>query len=128
MGAYAHQDLPFEKLVEELRPDRDLSRNPLFQVMLILQNLPTASQKLGDIDVTPFGAGLPSAKLDITLIASEVTDGLRVSIVYSTDLFDAATIERMLRRTCVCLKQTGQIPKGQSPACIFKMTWSTTRY
>ena len=71
MGAYAHQDLPFEKLVEELRPDRDLSRNPLFQVMLVLQNLPTASQKLGDIDVTPFGAGLPSAKLDITLVASE---------------------------------------------------------
>jgi amino acid adenylation domain-containing protein len=97
MGAYAHQDLPFEKLVEELRPDRDLSRNPLFQVMLILQNLPTGSQKLGDIDVTPFGAGLPSAKFDITLVASELTDGLRVSIVYSTDLFDAATIERMLR-------------------------------
>ncbi len=97
MGAYAHQDLPFEKLVEELRPDRDLSRNPLFQVMLVLQNQPTGSQKLGDIDVTPFGASLPSAKFDMTMIASEVADGLRVSIVYSTDLFDAATIERMLR-------------------------------
>ena len=104
MGAYAHQDLPFEKLVEELKPDRDLSRNPLFQVMLILQNLPTGSQKLGDIDVTPFGAGLPSAKLDITLVASEVANGLRVSMVYSTDLFDAATIERMLRHFEVLLE------------------------
>ena len=47
--------------------------------------------------MTPFGASLPSAKFDLTLIASEVADGLRVSIVYSTDLFDAATIERMLR-------------------------------
>ena len=73
MGAYAHQDLPFEKLVEELKPERDLSRNPLFQVMLVLQNLPTASQKLGDIDATPFGAGAPNAKFDLTLIASEVT-------------------------------------------------------
>ena len=72
MGAYAHQDVPFEKLVEELKPERDLTRNPLFQVMFILQNLPTASQKLGEIDATPFGAGLPNAKLDIMLIASNL--------------------------------------------------------
>ena len=110
MGAYAHQDLPFEKLVEELRPDRDLSRNPLFQVMLVLQNLPTGSQKLGDIDATPFGAGVPSAKFDITLIASEVSDGLRVTIVYSTDLFDAATIERMLGHFEVLLEGVVEDP------------------
>ena len=110
MGAYAHQDVPFEKLVEELKPERDLTRNPLFQVMFILQNLPTASQKLGEIDATPFGAGLPNAKLDIMLIASEFAEGLRVSIVYSTDLFDAATIERMLRHFEVLLEGVVENP------------------
>ena len=104
MGAYAHQDLPFERLVEELSPDRDLSHNPVFQVMLVLQNLPAASQKMGDIEATPFGGGTPNSKFDITLIASEVANGLRVSIVYSTDLFDAATIERMLGHFEVLLK------------------------
>ena len=110
MGAYAHQDVPFEKLVEELKPERDLTRNPLFQVMFIMQNLPTASQKLGEIDATPFGAGLPNAKLDIMLIASEFAEGLRVSIVYSTDLFDAATIERMLRHFEVLLEGVVEDP------------------
>ena len=96
MGAYAHQDLPFEKLVEEIKPDRELSRNPLFQVMFILQNVPTAGQRIGDIQATPFGSGAPSSKFDISLIASETPEGLRVSANYNTDLFEAETIQRML--------------------------------
>ena len=96
MGAYAHQDLPFEKLVEEIKPDRDLSRNAVFQVMFILQNVPTAGQRIGDIRATPFGAGAPSSKFDISLIASEMPDGLRVSAIYNPDLFEAETIQRML--------------------------------
>ena len=97
MGAYAHQDLPFEKLVEEIKPDRDLSRNPLFQVMLVLQNMPAATQKLGDIEATPLGAGVPNSQFDLTLNVAERPDGLRLMAVYNTDLFDATTIERMLR-------------------------------
>jgi len=96
MGAYAHQDLPFEKLVEELRPDRDLSRSAIFQVMFVLQNVPTAAQRMGEIEATPFGAGVPSAKFDLSLITSETPDGLRVSAIYNTDLFEAETIRRML--------------------------------
>src|SRR5208337_273253 len=97
MGAYAHQDLPFEKLVEELKPDRDLSRNPLFQVMLVLQNIPTSGQTMSTITMTPFASGAQSSQFDLTLFASESPDGLRTSVVYSTDLFEAATIERMLQ-------------------------------
>ena len=97
MGAYAHQDLPFEKLVEELKPDRDLSRNPLFQVMLVLQNMPTSGQSKSSVTMTPFASGAQTSQFDLTLFASESPDGLRASVVYSTDLFEAATIERMLQ-------------------------------
>ncbi len=96
MGAYAHQELPFEKLVEELAPVRDLSRNPLFQVMMILQNLPTAGQKLADLTVDPFPATSGASKFDLTLILSERPDGLRAAFEYNTDLFDAATIDRII--------------------------------
>ncbi len=96
MGAYAHQDLPFEKLVEELKPERDLSRNPLFQVMLILQNVPTSEQPMSSLTMTPFGSGGQTSQFDLTLFTSETPAGLRTSVVYNTDLFDAATIERML--------------------------------
>ena len=112
MGAYAHQDVPFEKLVEELKPERDLTRNPLFQVMFILQNLPTASQKLGEIDATPFGAGVQSSQFDLTLFVSESPDGLRASAVYSTDLFEADTIERMLEHFRVLLVAAVANPEG----------------
>src|SRR5439155_17880296 len=76
MSAYAHQDLPFEKLVEELQPERDLSRNPLFQVMLILQNVPTAGQRMANLAVGPFPASSERSKFDLTVIVAEKEDGL----------------------------------------------------
>jgi non-ribosomal peptide synthetase component F len=96
MGAYAHQDLPFEKLVEEIKPERDLSRNPLFQLMFVLQNVPTTKQTMGNIEATPFGCGDQSAKFDLSVFTSETTEGLRVTAIYSPDLFEAETIRRML--------------------------------
>ncbi|HKS73594.1 MAG TPA: amino acid adenylation domain-containing protein [Terriglobales bacterium] len=96
MAAYAHQDLPFEKLVEELKPERDLSRNPLFQVMLILQNVPASRQSMGELTVSSFLATGTTSKFDLTLMLSEQTDGLRATFEYNTDLFDETSIVRML--------------------------------
>jgi amino acid adenylation domain-containing protein len=96
MGAYAHQDVPFEKLVEELKPDRDLSRNPLFQVMFILQNAPAVRQEMAGVEVGIFPLPGESSKFDLTLIAAESPDGLRTTIEYNTDLFDRSTMERLL--------------------------------
>ncbi len=95
LGAYAHQDLPFERLVEELQPERDQSRNPVFQVMMILQNMPGNTQGMRDVKSESFGDSNLVSKFDLTLIASEHPAGLRTTFEYNTDLFDATTIERM---------------------------------
>jgi hypothetical protein len=95
MAAYAHQDLPFEKLVEELHPDRELSRNPLFQVSFSLQNTPVAALELPGIvgEAIDFDAG--TAKLDLECHLWEDAGSIQGQFVYSTDLFDSATIARV---------------------------------
>jgi amino acid adenylation domain-containing protein/FkbH-like protein len=95
MGAYAHQELPFEKLVEELRPERDLSRNPLFQVMLILQNVPAIEPTFAGAAVSAFLVPAETSKFDLTLIAVEADDAVRATFEYNTELFEASTIERL---------------------------------
>ena len=96
LGAYEHQDLPFEKLVEELNPDRNLSRTPLFQVMFVLQNAPRLALELPGLTVSPVQTNSGTAKFDLTLSVVEGADSLRASLEYNTDLYDAATITRML--------------------------------
>jgi len=96
LGAYAHQDLPFEKLVEELQPGRDRSRTPLFQVMFVLQNTPTSALELPGLTVNSLNLDSGTAKFDLTLFIMETAQGLRASLEYNTDLFKAATITRML--------------------------------
>jgi amino acid adenylation domain-containing protein len=95
LGAYAHQDLPFEKLVEELQPERTLSHSPLFQVMFILQNTPRSALELSGLTLNPLEVDSGAAKFDLTLSMVEETEGLHGELEYDTDLFDAATIERM---------------------------------
>ena len=97
LGAYTHQDLPFEKLVEELAPARDLSRNPLFQVMFVLQNAPGSALALEGVQVSRLPLETHTAKFDLSLSVRETAEGLRASWEFSTDLFDAQTIERMAR-------------------------------
>ncbi|HEY9830742.1 MAG TPA: amino acid adenylation domain-containing protein [Stenomitos sp.] len=96
LEAYAHQDLPFEKLVEELHPERDLSHHPLFQVAFSLQNTPIKALELPELTLSKLDFDSPSAKFDLEFHLWESSDGLRGQVIYSTDLFDDATITRML--------------------------------
>jgi hypothetical protein len=95
-GAFAHQDVPFERLVEELRPQRSLARNPLFQVMFGLYNVPQAAAELGGLEVAPFELEGGAAVFDVSLYLSETTDGLSASLRYDADLYEPATAERLL--------------------------------
>ncbi|HEY9694287.1 MAG TPA: amino acid adenylation domain-containing protein [Oculatellaceae cyanobacterium] len=96
LGAYAHQDLPFEKLVEELHPERDLSRNPLFQVSFSLQNTPIQTLELPEISLSLVEFDIGTAKLDLEFNLWEDVENIRGEVVYSTDLFNRATITRIL--------------------------------
>src|SRR3990172_13328998 len=96
LGAYNHQDLPFEKLVEELHPKRDLSRNPLFQVMFTLQNAARQALELLGLTLSPLEVGSGAAKFDLTLSMEEGAEGLRGILEYNSDLFNTDTITRML--------------------------------
>lgn len=99
-GAYAHQDLPFEKLVQELQPERDLSRTPLFQVFLNMLNLPSAKKKIEGLSIEGlFGEGFQEqSKFDITLYVKElgVDAGIALHLVYNRSLFDAHRMEIFL--------------------------------
>ncbi|MBD2606574.1 non-ribosomal peptide synthetase [Scytonema hofmannii FACHB-248] len=96
LEAYIHQDLPFEKLVEELQPNRDLSYNPLFQVMFVLQNVPKPNLSLSDVSVSYEEGYNGTSKFDLTLFMEDSEQGLVATCEYNTDLFNVDTITRML--------------------------------
>ncbi|HTG35429.1 MAG TPA: amino acid adenylation domain-containing protein [Thermoanaerobaculia bacterium] len=95
LEAYAHQDLPFERLVEELRPERRLSHNPIFQVMFALQNTPLRSIELPGLTFSPVEFAFPATRFDLEVFFTESEGGLAVQLTYATDLFDATTIARL---------------------------------
>jgi amino acid adenylation domain-containing protein/non-ribosomal peptide synthase protein (TIGR01720 family) len=97
LGAYTHQDVPFEKLVEELQPERHLSRSPLFQTTCMLQNAPRQELRLSGLALSPVDGENTTAKFDLSLALKEKDEQLYGSLDYSKDLFDKARIERMLR-------------------------------
>jgi amino acid adenylation domain-containing protein len=96
LDAYAHQDLPFERLVEQLRPERSLSHSPLFQVMMSLDNEPVAGLRLGETRITVVGQENRTAKFDLSLRVIEGGARIRAAIEYNTDLLDRETISRMI--------------------------------
>lgn len=95
MDAYAHQDLPFEMLVEVLQPERDLSHAPLFQVDFLLQNSPPSPLELIDLTATPLTTENDTAKFDLTLAMENTGAELKGVWEYNTDLFDRSTIDRL---------------------------------
>jgi amino acid adenylation domain-containing protein len=96
LEGYAHQDLPFERLVEELRPERNLGHSPLFQVMLVLQNTPTPTLQFSHVTLEAVEVDNGTSKFDLALILEESAGEVFGSLEYNTDLFDEATIGRMI--------------------------------
>ncbi|MCG6136127.1 MAG: amino acid adenylation domain-containing protein [Nostoc sp. LLA-1] len=96
LGAYANQDLPFDQLVEAVQPERDLSRHPLFQIWFALHNTPMPPMQMADITLTRLMVDAGTVQLDLSLDMEETSQGLLGWIEYSTDLFNADTINRMI--------------------------------
>ncbi len=96
LDAFEHQDLPFERLVEELKPRRDLSRHPLFQAALAFQNVRLTALEVPGLVLEPLSVASATTKFDLTFTLFEAEDGLAGQVEYATDLFDAATVERLL--------------------------------
>jgi len=104
LAAYDHQDLPFEKLVEELHPQRHLNRNPLVQVMFQMLNLSDKGLTLRDLDVARLPQSGGRVRFDLEMYLWQQLEDLRCGIVYSADLFDASTIKRMVEHFVTLLE------------------------
>ena len=110
LGAYAHQDLPFERLVEAVHPERSLDHSPLFQVMLVLQNAPGAAAELPGLRLRALERESQVAKFDLTLFLAESGGGLAGVLEYATALFDDATARRMLAHFRIVLEHVARDP------------------
>jgi amino acid adenylation domain-containing protein len=105
VGAYAHQDVPFEKVVEELRPARNLSHSPLFQVMFALQNTPREQMHLSALTLADQAVPLRTTQFELFLSLYEVGDQVSGILNYNTDLFDQSTAERWASYFLVALRE-----------------------
>ena len=110
LGAYAHQDMPFEKLVQELNPERDLSRSPILQVLFSFLNTKTEPVTFPGLEVTRIKAEGSEAKVDLSLYAIEVREGISCTFEYNSDLFDADRIRRMLQHLQVLVEEIVRDP------------------
>ncbi|MEK8212402.1 amino acid adenylation domain-containing protein [Paenibacillus sp. FSL L8-0463] len=106
LAAFEHQDYPFEELVEKLNVRRDRSRNPLFDTMLVLQNMEQSILYLTDIEVRSVEQDILTTKMDLTMIVAEVEQGLQLSLEYRRDLFEYGTAARLLQGFCELIKAT----------------------
>ncbi|HKR15160.1 MAG TPA: amino acid adenylation domain-containing protein [Pyrinomonadaceae bacterium] len=110
IGAYAHQDLPFEKLVQEIQPERNLTQSPLFHVLFALQNTPSSTVELSGVTFTPWETDRETAKFDLFLAMSD-SQGLAMALEYNTDLFDEETIRQILANLKTLLESIAARPQ-----------------
>ncbi|MFN6465859.1 MAG: non-ribosomal peptide synthetase [Nostoc sp. DedVER02] len=113
LNAYAHQDMPFEKLVEELQPERDTSRNPLFQVWFNMLNLRDIQLELPGVTIEPVSMLETASKFDLTLYVTEQNQGIKLDLVYNTDLFTSERMMEMLHQFHHLLNQIVAAPQRQ---------------
>ncbi|MCX4743959.1 non-ribosomal peptide synthase/polyketide synthase [Kitasatospora sp. NBC_01287] len=112
LDAFEHQEVPFERVVDEVQPVRDTSRSPLFQVMVVLQNTPATDLELPGLAVTDIETELDQAAFDLTLEFAETASGALLCLIsYNTDLFEAATAERMADQLGTLLAAVAEDPK-----------------
>ncbi len=116
LGAYGHQDLPFEQMVELLQPERDTSRNPLFQVMFVLQNTPMPDLELPGLTLSGMPTSTGTAKFDLWLSITEGERELYATLEYNTDLFEADTITRLIGHFQTLLQAIVADPDGRISA------------
>ena len=116
LGAYAHQELPFEKVVEELQPERRLSLTPLCNVFLMFHNMPRPSVSVEGLRMELIPLDTAPAKFDLELVVGQVVQGLAGTFVYSTDLFDGSTISRMASRFQDFLRAAANNPEREISA------------
>ena len=111
LDGFAHQNVPFERVVDAVQPERDPSRPPLFQAMVVLQNTPNVAAELADLDAEDIETPLVSASVDLTVEFHELdAGGLHAALTYNTDLFDAGTVERMAGHLQVLLARIAGEP------------------
>jgi amino acid adenylation domain-containing protein len=111
LDAYAHQELPFEKLVEKLQPERNLSHSPVFQVFLNMFTLGQVPATWGNLSATRYPVHEPGAKFDISIFASDLGGSMRLRAVYNADIFDPVTIQRIMERLRVVLESVTNHPE-----------------
>ena len=111
LGAYANQDVPFERVVEQMQPERRLDRTPLFQVMMVYQEEGGGEQEMAGMKMMWIGSGEGVAKFDMTLSVVETEAGVGASIEYNRGLFEEATIERMLEHLETLLEEMVEEPE-----------------
>ena len=113
LEAYAHQSVPVERLVAELRPQRDPSHHPLFQILFVLQNAPTTSIELGELELIPLPFESTASDVDLELQFTATGEGLLGRVIYNTDLLDAQAVARLMGQFRTLLEGIVQAPEAR---------------